>query len=567
MTRDPGTKAWRRLAAALFSALLPAAAGAHLCASDPVPAATLLFFVRGRYSASSTAANPVADRTSPTTTVSITNVTASPRVVNLVLHNDFGVPLLGWNAILTGYDVVTLDFADILEGYLVPTGPYTNPSTGRLYSPTGNAPLAGGPLEQGAPDLGAPGGTGIVPNGTTSLFGLCTNPTYTAPFTVDPGNYRNRLPQYNRAYVYNGLRKSQVIAENQWWGNYAPYYVAPDWLRDQSTDDPISGFLTVDVTAGCSFQFPWESGYFQNAAVPRTVSYYAGNPATNFQVDVGNSIVGDWHENGGPSGSEAFARSGSAVAIEVDNQDIVNSIDYPREIREGATFYRYEAPRCGPAGQRDDLVECLDRYTGSAIGMDYVTGAPYVFGPANPLPTGDFREPLPTAFAVRWLGGDTTTRLRVWKEFPDTYPYYGYTYVYSFLQYTYYAWDDEERVFDTTPYCPVPPCEPVPAELNQLPLAVQEIDVSNLLLPDDLVRSGWLMLAMVGSNGYLLPVWGGYTSPFPQTYGSQCWVEAIYTADGRSQVVPGTPVGNFLCEGTNFAEGPDGGMDYSGILY
>ena len=121
-----------------LSALLPlltllsaSPAGALLCASDPVPAGTLLFVVTGKYSAASTPANPVADYTAPATTISITNVTAAPRIVNLVLHNDFGVPLVGWNALLTGYDVYTIDFRKIMEGYLLPTGPSTNSTTGR----------------------------------------------------------------------------------------------------------------------------------------------------------------------------------------------------------------------------------------------------------------------------------------------------------------------------------------------------------------------------------------------------------------------------------------------------
>jgi hypothetical protein len=555
-----------RSAALLVFALLGArSAGAMLCAADDVPAATLLFLCTGRYAAGSTASDPVADRSAPTTTFSVTNVSPDPRIVNFVLHNDFGVEVTGWSALLTGYDVVTFDFGRILEGYLTPTGPAVDPSTVRPYSPTGSIPEALGPfLAYGSvPDLAPPRTVGSAPGSMSSVFGLCTNPTYTTPYTVDPGAYASRIPAYNRVLVYNAMRKSQVIAENLWWGDSPPLYVAPDWLKDRSTADAVRGFVTADLVDACTFDFPSSLGYFTTFARPVTHSYYGNNVAAGLDVALGNSLLGEWTES---RGGDRIAVTGSAVSIEADNQDVANHFSYPKLVRNGTSFYRYSSPECRPAPLSDDLVSCIDLYTGSGIGSDHTAGATYLLGNGSTLPSSDFREPLPTAFAFRWLTGSTTTKLRVWKETPDIYPYYGLTYVYAGAQYTYYAWDDEERVV-TVPPCPVLPCEPFLGDVNELPLAYQEVDVSVLQLPTENLGAGWVLLAFPGSNTWLLPVVGGYSSPFPETYGQQAFIEVEYTAGGRSQVVRAAPLGNYLCDGLAVTGSAYDRPDLGNVLY
>ena len=559
----------RRLATILAPILLFAAGDARaiLCAADPVPAATLLFpFLTAQYATGSTASDPVVDFTQPTTRFSVTNVTASPRIANFVLYNDFGTPVLGWNVLLTGYDVATYDFGRILEGYVEPTGPATNPATGRPYSPVGTTAYPAGPTPIGGTPspLPVPGGVGAAANTTSSIFGLCTNPTYTAPYTVDPGAYAPRIPVYNRQYLWNGLRKSQVLAENQWWGNQSPYYVPPVWLTVRNTDEPVHGYVTVDVLNGCTFAFPDEPGYFNDHAPARTGAPYGGNAASGVTVAMGNSLLGDWWTAGGPAGADSFGESGTAVAIEADNQDVPNSPAYPRSIVNGASFHRYGDIVCGGMGQPDDLEDlCTDIYTGSGTGGDFTAAAQYAFGPGIPLPSNDFREPLPSAFAFRWrTGGGASTRIRVWKEMPDLYPFYGYTYVYSFMGYSYYAWDEEEHVsagMCNWFYCAV--------ENGQLPLMTQEVDVASLILPTSYMTSGWAAIAFTGSAGYLLTVPSGYTEPYPNTFGTQAWVEVSTTEAGQVTTIPATPLGNFLCDGLDVVSGPTGGLDASGTQY
>ena len=49
-----------------------------------------------------------------------------------------------------------------------------------------------------------------------------------------------------------------------------------------------------------------------------------------------------------------------------------------------------------------------------SVGSEFTRGSPHHFGAWNgPLPPGDYREPLPSVFSVRWLEGVETLDLTV----------------------------------------------------------------------------------------------------------------------------------------------------------
>ena len=560
MTTNFPFRTLRRTSFSVLCALLaffPACpASAELCASDPVPAATLLFpFVTGRFAAGSTATNPIADRSSPTTLLSITNVSSTAKIVHLVLWNDLGAPLLSWDALLTGYDVYAVNFADVMEGYLRPTGPATNPATLRGYSPTGTQPTAWGPLPTfffgGIPNLRSPGGVGTTSNNTASIFGLCTNPTYTTPFTVQPGSYAARIPEYLRAFVFDGLRKSQWISENGWWTLDTGLSTAPEWLRNFLTDDNVAAYLTADVVAACGAGTPADGAdYFDRFAIPRTRSWYRNDPASRYAVGLGNVLIGDWFVIGP---ADEVGEGGRAVRVEVDNEDVENSPLHPRAIRRGASFYRYATPNCSGADDDPDFCAAPDPVaTGGSI---------HRFGSARSA-VSDRREPLPSAFAFRWRNGganEARTKVRVWKEMSDVVPEEGGYRIDDSLPYSYWVWDDDERTYQQT--CPFDGC-PRWFEWNQFPLVTQEVDLSELFLPEDVVSSGWVLLAFPGSNGELLRVPGGYETPWPEALGEQAWVETVTILGDRViGATPATPIGNFLCDGKPLGSGdpPRGG--------
>lgn len=557
------------LLAVLLVAGAPRPARALLCAIDDVPAGTLLFpFVTGRYAPEATATNPVADRAEARSLFSITNASSTPRIVHLVLSNDFSFPLLSWDMLMNGYQTIELDFADIMEGKLRPTGGAFSP----IPPVAPQAPQ--GPVASFFPSEVAklPKGIGVgkVSGATDTLYGLCTNPTFTPGLLLPPDQQGMRLPDHLRAALYNGLTKSQVIAENGWWGSYPPLWERPDWVANRSRNDSVHASITVDVVAACGGGGPWEgSAYFSRYARPVTASYYANDPATGFVVGLGNTLLGEWIIR---NSSGSRFESGRAVGIEMDNQDVENSPLYPRELEAGGTFYRYGGPGCAPGEYPGEPTQCRDLYTSVPSANDWVRGSPLFFGPWNgPLPSDDYREPLPSSFAFRWLRGATHTRIRVWKEAVETTPYYGFTYALSTLPYAYYSFDDDGRVWSGDIPCDVCTCPTLPNEIGQLPLATQEIPLEVLNLPWTSLQSGWIVMAFLGSNGVKVPVPGGYEDPALATIGAQAWIEVVYTNDaGHSTVVRPTVLGNWLCNRCGSTSCPRDGrsrIDHGDVFY
>jgi len=198
--------------ASVMAPMLSAPANAVLCATDEVPAGTLLFpFLTASFAAESTPANPVADRSRPMSLFSITNVSSTPRIVHFVLSNDMGTPLLGWDALFNGYQTISLDFADIVEGKLRSTGGTFSPT------PTTVPAKAWGPIGtfySGVPKLPFAKSVGKSRGSTDSIYGLCTNPDATPGLVLPPDQLGAVLPEYLRAAIFLGLRKSATIAEN-----------------------------------------------------------------------------------------------------------------------------------------------------------------------------------------------------------------------------------------------------------------------------------------------------------------------------------------------------------------
>jgi len=84
---------------------------ATFCARDVVPAATLLVpYVVVKMQ------GDLPDRTGATTILHVTNTGAQAALVELVVWNALGEPAVTITAALSGYDMWTVDFADLLEG-------------------------------------------------------------------------------------------------------------------------------------------------------------------------------------------------------------------------------------------------------------------------------------------------------------------------------------------------------------------------------------------------------------------------------------------------------------------
>jgi hypothetical protein len=122
MDRPYGSLAQRRSASTLLLAAflllivtVPAVRAAAPCAIDQMPAATLLlpYFE----------VDP-ANSLGLTTLFSINNASAAAVLANVVVWTDLGVPTLGFQVYLTGYDIQTINLRDVFRGNLPGTATY-----------------------------------------------------------------------------------------------------------------------------------------------------------------------------------------------------------------------------------------------------------------------------------------------------------------------------------------------------------------------------------------------------------------------------------------------------------
>ena len=182
-----------------------APAAADICASDDVPAATLLlpyFEV------------DLDNQWGITTLFSVNNASATAALAHVVLWSDLSVPVLDFNIYLTGYDVQTINLRDI---------------------------LVNGVLPRTASDQQDPEDT-ISPQGDFSqdiTFASCQG-------QLPPPT----LPSTFIAHLQNSLTgQSSAVLGNRCAG------------RDLG-DRHARGYLTIDTVNNCTLRFPGDAGYF-----------------------------------------------------------------------------------------------------------------------------------------------------------------------------------------------------------------------------------------------------------------------------------------------------------------
>ncbi len=233
------------------------------------------------------------------------------------------------------------------------------------------------------------------------------------------------------------------------------YYNIGDWFENRTTADTTWMYITADVVYTCNKMFPDAAApnpYWQDAAGNTSASDLG--PQAMFQ----NVLMGDvfWVND-----AARFSEADNAVHIEAD-KDL-----YLAQNRMGAiTFY--------------------DRYSNGA----------------------DYREPLPTAWAFRYIGNGSSamdTYIRAWKGSTDQAKIAdltvslssGYMDAWDCLAYTYYAWDEDEGVIEGPSVDPWSGSETTLIQPNLLPLETQEVMVDQFNLPD---VNGWMLFVWPTSN-------------------------------------------------------------------
>ena len=370
------------------------------------------------------------------------------------------------------------------------------------------------------------GSEGVSPNGPVSagnqLNGAWVNPGMDLPAPTNtlgtrcdttnssyPGLYATPIPAGFLGLFQGYLQVSQTVdrlQSNDCEQSFAdPYALTPTpFWAERDTTYPTWMYITADVVENCNKLFPDAPGYFTG------------------ETREDNVLIGDvfW-----TSTDDRLSEASNAVHLE-------------------ASLFLDQVATTAPTGFP---VSFYHRYSVLGEGVS------------------DYREPLPTAWAFRYLGAGVDnigTDIRVWKGSSAVDWTYDLERTGSVKvspdslvasnchAYTYYAWDEDEMVttVTTVPWS-MPGGESVIP--NLIPLETQEIPIDQLDTPG---AFGWMLFVWPASNYF--DAGTGLQDDFYQT-----WMGVRYNAlDTWSAAMDGAVMANFNCYSDQIL--PDLGINY-----
>ena len=309
--------------------------------------------------------------TGRTTVFSITNVSPYAQIAHVTLWTDWSFPVLDFNIFLTGYDVQPINLYDVIaRGFIgattgtgigAPAATTTSPNarTGALIAGTGGVPTSLNGINT-ALATGTNPNTGTQPFSTTTLNG---NPNFLPTATTNcaagrlPGQLPAALATDVRALLSTGRSTGAGVSCPSLGGGEAQ-------VGGNHGGNVAIGYATIDVAATCSVALPIDAGYFSG------------------EILFDNVLIGDYQDINQSTTAGNYAGGNPLVHI--------------RAVPEGGA--------AGAAAVATNLpFTFYDRYT----------NAPGV------ARTIDRRQPLPSAFAARWISGSTQafdTQYKVWRE-------------------------------------------------------------------------------------------------------------------------------------------------------
>jgi hypothetical protein len=271
----------------LALALVGGVAYANFCARDNVPAATLLV----PYAVVDI--SPLTGTPDPagfTTLFAVTNVSSSAEIVHFTVWDAISEHIVDWDELLTGYDVWTINFRDLLTGSF------------NIFD-TGSAQLK------------------PVPVGGPPPYGPTSNAGFTTPLTVpqDP-----KPPVAGCAFPYGALPSLGPIITSELQAAIVAQKVQdtsdcststpgnPPWLANLSSANRVFFYVTADVVHYCSTSFPDQTAYWTSTGTDVfTTAPFTGYPADR-NVLVGDVIYVNFTTN--------YSESIPAVALEAAPQ-------------------------------------------------------------------------------------------------------------------------------------------------------------------------------------------------------------------------------------------------------
>jgi len=230
---------------ALALALTAGAAYANYCARDIVPAATLLV-PYAVVDMNGTTPDP----DGYTTMLSVTNVSSEAQLIHVTVWSALSEPVVDFDEVLSGYDVWTINFRDMLTGHfdIFDTG---SSLWGTHYkvTPFGPATNAGWSYEMPQAQDVDEGGV-IAGN---CYFPYDYHPEYGTGIVA--GLRADIFPIWEQYYC-SGIQNPE----------YEDNYV--DWQLSIDPDDALFFYVTVDAVNLCSTNFPNSPAYWSTGDIP-----------------------------------------------------------------------------------------------------------------------------------------------------------------------------------------------------------------------------------------------------------------------------------------------------------
>jgi hypothetical protein len=231
---------------ALALALTAGAAYANYCARDYVPAATLLV----PYAVVDMNGN-VTDPNGYSTLLTVTNVSSERQLIHITVWNAISEPVVDFDEILSGYDVWSINFRDMLDGHF---DYFDTEGVNGFWSSSNPAK----PVEPYGPMTNLPYSTTMpAPVDTDSPTDLDA-----AVGCYFPYGYH---PEYG-AGIIAGLRAGIFAVDLQF--TCTSYFVNNVPWQILLTDDPLFFYVTVDAVDACSLNFPNSDAYWANGNIP-----------------------------------------------------------------------------------------------------------------------------------------------------------------------------------------------------------------------------------------------------------------------------------------------------------
>lgn len=233
----------------LALALVGGMAYANWCARDNVPAATLLF----PYITVDTDLAGLPDPTGQTTLTGITNVSSNAVIVHITVWDILSVPQVDFDEILSGYDVLQINWRDFLNGRF---DMFDTAATAF----TAASPYTFDPFEFG-PDGRAQIGGLTAPQNRTAITTCGTVPPYGNRSDL-AAQIRLLLTGALKAYTHDGCT--------------APGALRTDLAKYGATltASPIFFYVTVDVVQRCNLLFPNAVAYWDFGATSTGIATY-----------------------------------------------------------------------------------------------------------------------------------------------------------------------------------------------------------------------------------------------------------------------------------------------------